>query len=67
MKKYEVTADQYGITFNIPHPGHYSVGWWQIAQDGFEEWYNHLMDKRWFTESAKHRFTVLCFAYFNMN
>lgn len=30
MEKYDVTADQYWITFYIPHPKKYVIGWWQI-------------------------------------
>lgn len=67
MEKYDVTADQYGITFYIPHPKKYVIGWLQIEQDGLSKWQDHLTEKTWFTEEARRRFTKLCTAHYNWN
>lgn len=45
MEFKEVTADNYGITINIPSSTKYTVGWWQIEQDGFTYWHDHLKEK----------------------
>ena len=63
----EVTADNYGITFTLPPTGKYTIGRWQIEQDGFTKWHSHLQEKHWFSDTVRRRFTDLCVEHFNWN
>ena len=67
MENKDVTADNYGITFNLPHTHKYTVRWWQIEQDGFTKWHDHLREKSWFTDAASRKFIDLCIEHFNWN
>lgn len=67
MEFKEATADKYGITFILTHTKKYIIGWWQIEQDGFTHWFNHLQDKNWFSDSASRKFSYLCIEHFNWN
>jgi hypothetical protein len=67
MNKNNVYADKYGIHITTPQGNDYAIGWWQIEQDGFTSWLNHLQDKSWFTEDMKQKFTDLCFEKCNWN
>lgn len=63
----EVTADNYGIIIHHPPDNKYVIGWWQIEQDGFRNWLNHLSEKRWFNDDMSREFTDLCIDHFNWN
>ena len=65
MVNKEVTADNYGITINHPLEHKYVIGWWQIEQDGFRHWHDHLIEKRWFSDEMSREFTDLCIDHFN--
>ena len=65
MANHEVIADKYGITIIHPPEQKYVIGWWQIEQDGFTHWRDHLSEKIWFTEEMDSSFTALCIEHFN--
>lgn len=67
MAKTDIYADSHGIIFLINSTIRYPIGWWQIAKDGFSHWFNHLSEKRWFTNELGWKFTELCATHFQHN